>query len=83
VVFIAKQLRDGSAAVVKVPQTKGNDNQIITADGDKLLVQAQTSCEPSSSLLWFTPTTNAVRMILRAPAGIAGVVGAVAYNGGS
>lgn len=80
VIFIAKQLSNGSAAVVNVPQTRGNDNQIVTAAGPRLLVRAQTSCESSTSLLWFTPATNAVQMLIRAPSGIRGVVAAVAYN---
>ena len=59
-----------SATSVTVPQTTGNDNQIVTANGDKLLVRAQTSCAESTSLLWFTPSTNAVQMLIRAPAGM-------------
>lgn len=83
VIYIAKQASDGSAVTVNVPQTTGNDNQIVTADGGKLLVRAQTSCEPSSSLLWFTPTTNAVQMLMHPPSGIQGVIAAVAYQEGS
>ena len=79
-IFIARQLSTGSVATVTVPQTRGNDNQIVTALGSRLLVRAQTSCEPSTSLLWFTPATNAVQMLIRAPSGIQGVVAAVAYN---
>jgi hypothetical protein len=80
VIYIAKQASDGSATTVNVPQTTGNDNQIVTANGDKLLVRAQTSCEASTSLLWFTPTTNAVQMLIHAPSGIQGVIAAVPYR---
>ena len=80
VIFIAKQASDGSATSVNVPQTTGNDNQIVTANGDKLLVRAQTSCAESTSLLWFTPSTNAVQMLIHAPSGIEGVVAAVPYR---
>lgn len=80
VIFIANQLSNGSVAVVNVPETTGNDNQIVTALGARLLVRAQTSCEESTSLLWFNPATNAVQMLIRAPSGIRGVVAAVAYN---
>jgi hypothetical protein len=80
VIYIAKQASDGSAATVHVPQTTGNDNQIITANGDRLLVRAETSCDSSSSLLWFTPASSAVQMLIKAPAGIQGVIAAVAYQ---
>jgi hypothetical protein len=78
VIFIAKQISSGSVAVVNVPQTTGNDNQIVTALGPRLLVRAQTSCEPSTSLLWFNPASDAVQMLIRAPARIEGVLAAVA-----
>ena len=77
-IFIAKQASDGSATAVNVPQTKGNDNQVVTADGGRLLVRAQTSCVSSTSLLWFTPATNAVQMLIHAPSGTQGVIAAVA-----
>jgi hypothetical protein len=80
VMYVAKQASDGSAVTVNVPQTTGNDNQIVTANGDKLLVRAETSCAESTSLLWFTPTTNAVQMLIRAPSGIEGVIAAVPYQ---
>jgi TolB protein len=80
VVYVAKQASDGSATTVNVPQTTGNDNQVITANGGKLLVRAQTSCDESTSLLWFTPATSAVQMLIRAPAGIQGVIAAVPYR---
>jgi TolB protein len=80
VIFIAKQASDGSATSVNVPQTTGNDNQIVTANGDKLLVRAQTSCAASTSLLWYTPATSAVQMLIRAPSGIQGVIAAVPYQ---
>jgi TolB protein len=83
VIFIAKQASNGSAAAVNVPQTTGNDNQIVTALGSRLLVRAQTSCEESTSLVWFTPATNAVQMLIRAPSGTQGVIAAVPYNRGS
>jgi TolB protein len=83
VIYIAKQASDGSASTVNVPQTTGNDNQIVTADGGKLLVRAQTSCAESTSLLWFTPATSAVQMLIRAPSGIQGVIAAVPYREGS
>ena len=82
-IYIAKPTSTGAAATVTVPATTGNDNQIVTADGARLLVRAQTSCESSTSLLWFNPATNAVQMLMRAPAGTAGVIADVPYGHGS
>jgi hypothetical protein len=81
VIFIAQQTASGAAATVPVPGTTGNDNQIVTASGPRLLVRAQTSCEPSTSLLWFTPTTRAVQMLIRTPANTAGVTADIPYPG--
>ncbi|HEY2279379.1 MAG TPA: hypothetical protein VGI00_13555 [Streptosporangiaceae bacterium] len=83
VIFIAQQTSAGAATPVNVPGATGNDNQIVTAVGPRLLVRAQTSCEPSTSLLWFNPATAAVQMLMRAPAGTAGVVADVPFGHGS
>jgi hypothetical protein len=80
VIFIAKQASTGAATPINVPGTAGNDNQIVAADGARLLVRAQTSCESSTSLLWFNPATRAVQMLIRAPAGTAGVIADVPYR---
>jgi hypothetical protein len=80
VIYIAKPTSTGAAATVTVPETTGNDNQIVAADGARLLVRAQTSCESSTSLLWFNPATHAVQMLMRAPAGTAGVIADVPYR---
>jgi hypothetical protein len=81
VIFIAQQTSAGAATPVNVPGTTGNDNQIVTAVGSRLLVRAQTSCESSTSLLWFNPATAATQMLIRTPAGLAGVVADVPYQG--
>jgi hypothetical protein len=81
VIYIAKPTSTGAAATVTVPETTGNDNLIVTAVGPRLLVRAQTSCEPSTSLLWFNPATHAVQMLMRAPAATAGVIADVPYQG--
>ena len=83
VIYIAQPTSTGAAATVTVPETTGNDNQIVAADGARLLVRAQTSCESSTSLLWFNPATDAVQMLMRAPAGTAGVIADVPYGHGS
>jgi hypothetical protein len=77
---IYRQAANGSITLVNVPHTSGNNNQIVTAVGTRLLVHAQTSCPGSSSLLWFNPATHAEQWLLRAPASAAGVIGVVAYN---
>jgi hypothetical protein len=83
VIYIATPTSTGAAATVTVPETTGNDNQIVAADGARLLVRAQTSCEAGGSLLWFNPATHAVQMLMRAPAGTPGVIADVPYGHGS
>jgi hypothetical protein len=61
VIYIAKPTSTGAAATVTVPETTGNDNQIVTAVGSRLLVRAQTSCQGSTSLLWFAPPPTRCR----------------------
>ena len=51
----------------------------MTALCGRLLIDAQTACPGSESLLWYNPATKAEQW-LRAPAGTAGVIGVVAYN---
>ena len=77
---IYRQAAKGSITLVNVPHTSGNNNQIVTAVGARLLVHAQTSCPGSSSLLWFNPATHAEQWLLHAPASAAGVIGVVAFN---
>jgi hypothetical protein len=60
--------------------TAGQDNLIFPALGGRLLINAQTACPGSESLLWYNPATKAEQWLLRAPAGTAGVIGVVAYN---
>jgi hypothetical protein len=54
--------------------TAGQDNRIVTALGARLLINAQTACPGTESLLWYNPATKAEQWRLRAPAGAAGVV---------
>jgi hypothetical protein len=81
VIYIAKPTSTGAAATVTVPETTGNDNQIVAADGPRLLVRAQTSCQASTSLLWFNPATAATQLLIRAPSGLQGVVADIPYQG--
>ena len=77
---IFRQAANGSIKAVNVPGASGNNNEVVTALGARLLVHAQTGCPGSSSLLWFNPATHAEQWLLRAPASDAGVIGVVAYN---
>lgn len=78
-VQIFRQAANGSITVVPVPGATGNDNMVVTASGSRLLVQAQTSCEGSNSLLWFNPATRAEQWLLHTPPTEAGVQSVVAY----
>ena len=78
VLQIFKQARDGSITLVKVPHTQG-DNDVLTALGSRLLIQAPTSCTGSVSLLWFNPGTGAEQWLIRAPANQQGVSAALPF----
>ena len=77
---IFRQAANGSITPVVPAHTAGQDNRIVTALGGRLLINAQTACPGSESLLWYNPATKAEQWLLRAPAGTAGVIGVVAYN---
>ncbi len=79
-VFIARQAPDGSLRVISIPGVSGNNNDIVTAYGPRLLVQAQTGCPGSNSLLWFNPETGAVQMVLTAPDDVMGAFAEVPYG---
>jgi TolB protein len=78
VLQIFKQARDGSITLDKVPHTNG-DNDVLTALGARLLIQAPTSCIGSNSLLWFNPATHAEQWLIRAPANQIGVTVAIPF----
>jgi TolB protein len=70
---IFRQAANGSITPVSVPQTTGNDYWVVTVNGDRMLLRAQTGCPGSMSLLWFNPRTHAEQWLLRTPASQAGV----------
>lgn len=78
VLQVFKQAANGSIKLTSVPHTQG-DNQVLTADGSRLLIQAPTSCLGSVSLLWFNPGTHAEQWLVRAPATVAGVEIAIPF----
>lgn len=76
---IFRQAADGPVAQIAVPRTAGN-NWILAALGSRLLLSARTPCYDSASLLWFNPATRHEQMLISAPHGLAGVLGAVPYG---
>jgi len=79
-VYIVRQLPSGAVRGVNIPATVGNNNRVLGALGPRLLVQAQTGCPGSDSLLWFNPANRAVQMLLKAPKDVSGVIGAIPYR---
>jgi hypothetical protein len=77
---IFRQAGNGSITPVVPAHTAGQDNRIVTELGGRFLIDAQTACPGSESLLWYNPATKAEQWLLRAPAGTAGVIGVIAYN---
>jgi hypothetical protein len=77
-VQIFKQARNGSITLVPVPHTTGDD-RVLTALGSRLLIQAPTSCQGGTSLLWFNPATRAEQWLIRAPGNVAGAAIAIPF----
>ena len=78
VLQIFRQARGGSIKLVTVPHTNG-DNQVLTARGSRLLIQAPTDCTGSVSLLWYDPGTRAEQWLIRPPAHTIGVTIAIPF----
>jgi hypothetical protein len=71
---IYQQAAGGSVTPVMVPHTTGNNVWVVTVAGPKMLLNAQTGCPGSRSLVWFNPATHAERLAaIRAAAADAGV----------
>jgi hypothetical protein len=79
-VEIVRQAANGSITPVVPAHATANNNAIVTALGPRLLIDAQTGCPGSTSLLWYNPATHAEQWVLRAPADGGGVIGVVAYH---
>jgi TolB protein len=79
-IFIGKAGPGGSVKTVRVPGGAANNNKIVAVLGHRMLVQAETGCGGSNSLLWFNPATRAVRKVLTAPSHSFGVLGEVPFN---
>lgn len=75
-----KQAANGSAALVKVPFTANAGMRVVTAAGNRLLLDASANCSGSgNSLLWFNPGTRAEQWLFKAPADALGVLAAVSF----
>ena len=72
----------GSDTTVSVPGGNGNRNAIVGSAAGQLLVLTQTSCPGTSTLDRFDPSSGTAQLLLPAASGQAGVVAAVAYDGG-
>jgi hypothetical protein len=70
--IIMRQWRNGSAHLMNVPFTAG-DNRIVTGLGGQLLVWGKHPCGSGGALLWYNPGTSAVTFILRAVHNVVGV----------
>jgi TolB protein len=71
----------GSLRPVAVPGAAGDASSVEGALGTRLLVLARTSCSGPDELLWLDPVTGASQTLLSAPAGQAGVVTALPFDG--
>jgi TolB protein len=72
----------GTETAVSIPATTDNHVDIVSGLAGRLLVQAQTSCPGTYSLIWFNPSTHAAQAVLTAPPTEAGVISAVPYGAG-
>ncbi len=77
-VQIFRQARNGSITLISPAGTTGND-RIRTVYGSRMLLDAQTGCPGSTSLLWYDPRTKAEQWLLRTPGTQIGVISAIPY----
>lgn len=77
-VQIFRQAPNGSISLITPAGTTGND-LIGTVYHSRMLLNAQTGCPGSRSLLWYDPRTKAEQWLLRTPTTEIGVMSAVPY----
>jgi hypothetical protein len=78
-VLIFRQLANGALRAIKVPGS-ALANWIASTHGSRLLVNQESPCAGTDSLLWFSPATGREQSLIKAPRGRAGVVGFVPYG---
>jgi len=74
-----KQNANGSVSQVNVPGTPNDNTRVVSAAGQRLLIDALTGCPGSDSLLWFNPGTRAEQWLFKAPSNAFGVLAVVPY----
>ena len=62
---INKQAANGSVTEVKVAGTPNTHNEIVTADGPRLLINRQKAAQGGGGLLWFNPGTHAEQWLFK------------------
>jgi hypothetical protein len=77
-VQIFRQAPNGSISLITPAGTTGND-WIGTVYGSRMLLNAQTGCPGSRSLLWYDPRTKAEQWLMRTPGNEIGVMSAIPY----
>jgi len=77
-VQIFRQASNGSIALISPAGTTGND-LIMTVSGSRMLLDAQTGCPGSVSLLWYNPRTKAEQWLLHTPSTQIGVMSTIPY----
>ena len=81
---IYRQAASQSITQVAPPATNVDNNRIVTAFGPRLLIDTTSGCfemgPVTTSQLWYNPGTHAEQWLLKAPAGAAGVIDAVAFD---
>jgi hypothetical protein len=77
--FIGRQAASGSVSVLNVRGSSGN-NVVVATSGSRMLVQEFSECSPTSSVVWFKPTTRAVQQVLHGTVSETGVIAVVGYD---
>ena len=77
--MLNKQNANGSVSQVNVPGTPNDNTRVVSAAGQRLLIDALTGCPGSDSLLWFNPGTRAEQWLFKAPSNAFGVLAVVPY----
>jgi hypothetical protein len=77
-VQIFRQAANGSLTLIAPAGTTGND-VIETVYRSRMLLNAQTGCPGSTSLLWYDPRTHAEQWLFRTGSTTSGVVAVVPY----
>lgn len=77
-VQIFRQASNGSITLISPAGTTGND-LIMAVSGSRMLLDAQTGCPGSVSLLWYNPRTKAEQWLLHTPSNQIGVMSTIPY----